>query len=94
MTKKGRTILTALAGSIGIIGIALIQSVSNGFQAYVDHIQEDTLTSYPLTIMEETTDVAGALLAMTTADGKGDGTDTVTEDDFDISKYDDVEVTE
>ena len=85
LTKKGRTILVSFAGSIGIIGIALIQSVSNGFQAYVDHIQEDTLTSYPLTIMEETTDVAGALLAMTTADGKGDGTDTVTEEQY-ISK--------
>lgn len=85
LTKKGRTILVSFAGSIGIIGIALIQSVSNGFQSYVDHIQEDTLTSYPLTIMEETTDVAGALLAMTTADGKGDGTDTVTEEQY-ISK--------
>ena len=85
LTKKGRTILVSFAGSIGIIGIALIQSVSNGFQAYVDHIQEDTLTSYPLTIMEETTDVTGALLAMTTADGKRDGTDTVTEEQY-ISK--------
>ena len=85
LTKKGRTILVAFAGSIGIIGIALIQSVSNGFQAYVDHIQEDTLTSYPLTIMEETTDIAGALLSMTTADGKPDGTDKVTEEQY-ISK--------
>ena len=66
LTKKGRTILVAFAGSIGIIGIALVQSVSNGFQAYVDRIQEDTLTSYPLTIMQESTDIASALLAMTT----------------------------
>ena len=64
LTKKGRTILVAFAGSIGIIGIALVQSVSNGFQAYVDSIQEDTLTSYPLTIMQETTDLAGTLLSM------------------------------
>ena len=85
LTKKGRTILVSFAGSIGIIGIALIQSVSNGFQAYVDHIQEDTLTSYPLTIMEETTDFTGALLSMTTTDGKSDGTDTVTEEQY-ISK--------
>ena len=85
LTKKGRTILVSFAGSIGIIGIALIQSVSNGFQAYVDHIQEDTLTSYPLTIMEETTDIAGALLSMTTAAGKPDGTDKVTEEQY-ISK--------
>ena len=53
LTKKGRTILVAFAGSIGIIGIALILSVSTGFQNYVDSIQEETLTSYPLQIMEE-----------------------------------------
>ena len=66
LTKKGRTILVAFAGSIGIIGIALVQSVSNGFQSYVDHIQEETLTSYPLTIMQESTDVVSALLSMAT----------------------------
>ena len=64
MTKKGRTILVSIAGSIGIIGIALILSVSNGFQGYVDTIQEDTLTSYPLTIMQESTDLTGMLLSM------------------------------
>ena len=66
LTKKGRTILVAFAGSIGIIGIALVQSVSNGFQAYVDHIQEDTLTSYPLTIMQESSDMTSMLLSMVT----------------------------
>ena len=66
LTKKGRTILVAFAGSIGIIGIALVQSVSNGFQGYVDSIQEDTLTSYPLTITQETSDIAGMLLSMAT----------------------------
>ncbi len=65
MTKKGRTILVSLAGSIGIIGIALILSVSTGFQRYVDSIAEETLTSYPLTIYNESSDVTGALLAMT-----------------------------
>ena len=50
MTKKARTILTAFAGSIGIIGIALILSLSNGIQTYIDRVQEDTLSSYPLTI--------------------------------------------
>lgn len=70
LTKKGRTILVAFAGSIGIIGIALVQSVSNGFQAYVDHIQEETLTSYPLTIMQESTDVISALLSMATEEPK------------------------
>ena len=64
LTKKGRTVLVAFAGSIGIIGIALVQSVSNGFQAYVDSIQEETLTSYPLSIMQESTDITGTLLAM------------------------------
>lgn len=50
MTKKGRTILTSFAGSIGIIGIALILSVSTGVQKYIDRVQEDTLSSYPVTI--------------------------------------------
>ena len=50
MTKKARTILTAFAGSIGIIGIALIMSLSNGIQTYIDKVQEDTLSSYPITI--------------------------------------------
>ncbi len=53
LTKKGRTILTAFAGSIGIIGIALIMSLSNGVQTYIDNVQEETLTSYPITIQKE-----------------------------------------
>ena len=56
LTKKGRTILTAFAGSIGIIGISLILSLSNGVQTYIDNVQEDTLTSYPLTIERESVD--------------------------------------
>lgn len=62
-TKKGRTILTAFAGSIGIIGIALILSLSTGFQMYVDQIQEDTLSNYPLSIQTETTDMAAMMSA-------------------------------
>lgn len=50
ISKKGRTILTSFAGSIGIIGIALILSLSAGFQKYIDQIQEETMSSYPLTI--------------------------------------------
>jgi len=61
MTKKGRTILTAFAGSIGIIGIALILSLSNGVQNYIDKVQEDTLSTYPLTIQEQTIDVNSML---------------------------------
>ena len=65
-TKKARTILTSFAGSIGIIGIALILSLSTGFQNYIDKIQEDTLTSYPLTVTLETADTASMLLSMVT----------------------------
>ena len=64
LTKKGRTILTALAGSIGIIGIALILSLSTGFQNYIDKIQEDALSSYPLTITSETADATSLILSM------------------------------
>ena len=58
MTKKGRTILTAFAGSIGIIGIALIMSLSNGVQEYINNVEEETLASYPITIQEETIELA------------------------------------
>ena len=68
LTKKARTILTAFAGSIGIIGIAMILSLSTGFQNYIDKIQEDTLTSYPLTINSETADAASMMLSMTGQD--------------------------
>ncbi len=68
MTKKGRTILTSLAGSIGIIGIALILSLSTGFQAYIDKIQEDTMSSYPLTIASETADMTSLLMSMVSED--------------------------
>ena len=82
MTKKGRTILVSLAGSIGIIGIALILAVSTGFQNYVDSIQEDTLTSYPLNIMQEQANVTNLLLSMTSGNGKSDDTDMVTEQQY------------
>ena len=65
LTKKTRTILTSFAGSIGIVGIALILSLSNGIQAYIDRVQEDTLSTYPLTISATTQDYAAMLTAMT-----------------------------
>ena len=65
LTKKGRTILTSFAGSIGIIGIALILSISNGIQGYIDQIQEDTLSTYPLTVNREDTDLSAMMSAMT-----------------------------
>ena len=72
MTKKGRTILTAFAGSIGIIGIALILSLSNGIQTYIDQVQEDTLSTYPLTIESEAADLSSMIEAMTGAAGDGE----------------------
>ena len=72
MTKKGRTILTAFAGSIGIIGIALILSLSNGIQTYINQVQEDTLSTYPLTIESEAADLSSMIEAMTGAAGDGE----------------------
>ncbi len=82
MTKKTRTILTAFAGSIGIIGIALILSLSTGFQNYIDKIQEDTLSSYPLSVYEETADLASALLSMVSEREESKGTDIVAEQQY------------
>ena len=84
MTKKGRTFLTAFAGSIGIIGIALILGLSTGFQNYINKIQEDTMTSYPLTIYEETTDVLSAILGMHT---QGDDLKVENPDDLVEQQY-------
>lgn len=64
MTKKGRTILTAFAGSIGIIGIALILSISNGVQQYINNVEEETLTSYPLTVQEETVEISDLITTL------------------------------
>lgn len=82
LTKKGRTILTAFAGSIGIIGIALILSLSTGFQNYIDQIQEDTLTSYPLTLTAETADTTSMLLSMVSESGGAKEDDVVKEQKF------------
>ena len=65
MTKKARTFLTSFAGSIGIIGIALILSVSSGVQAYINRVQEDTLSSYPITIQKENVDLTELVTTMT-----------------------------
>ena len=66
MTKKGRTFLTAFAGSIGIIGIALILSLSTGINDYINQIQQETLSSYPITIKSETTDTSELMAAFLT----------------------------
>ena len=64
MTKKGRTILTAFAGSIGIIGIALILSLSSGINSYINQVQEETLSSYPITIQAESTDMSDMMTSL------------------------------
>ena len=61
MTKKGRTVLTAFAGSIGIIGIALILSISNGVNVYIERVQRDTLSAYPLEIDAQSMDMSETL---------------------------------
>lgn len=64
MTKKGRTFLTAFAGSIGIIGIALIMSLSSGVQNYIDSIEEDTLSTYPISIYKQNVDMSSMMVSM------------------------------
>ena len=64
LTKKARTILTSFAGSIGIIGIALILALSNGIQAYIDQIQEETLSSYPILIESESVDMTELITSL------------------------------
>ena len=64
LTKKARTILTAFAGSIGIIGIALIMSLSNGIQNYIDKVQGDTLSAYPITIEAESVDMTSMMTSL------------------------------
>lgn len=64
MTKKARTLLTAFAGSIGIIGIALILAISNGIQDYINRVQRETLSSYPVQLQAESVDVGGLVQNM------------------------------
>ena len=72
MTKKGRTLLTSFAGSIGIIGIALILAISTGVQNYISKVEEDTLSSYPITIEESTIDMSSMMQSMM---GTGENTE-------------------
>ena len=74
MTKKGRTFLTSFAGSIGIIGIALILALSTGMQAYIDKVQEDALASYPLTLQKQTVDMSAMMTSMMETMANEDGT--------------------
>lgn len=85
LSKKGRTILTAFAGSIGIIGISLILALSTGFQNYIDKIQDDTMSSYPLTIQSETTNVFTALLQAHMPNDKEEADDGLVHEQLMIS---------
>ena len=68
MTKKGRTLMTSFAGSIGIIGIALILSVSSGVNAYIESVQRDTLASYPIELHAETVDLTSLVNTLMNSD--------------------------
>lgn len=76
MTKKGRTLMTAFAGSIGIIGIAAILALANGVNSYIESVEEDAMSEYPLTIQSQGMDVTSLLAASTdmvgTEEGAGD----------------------
>ena len=76
MTKKGRTFMTSFAGSIGIIGIALILALSNGVNTYIALVQEDTLSTYPLTVYAQTQDYSAMMEAMNATDDKEDYRDS------------------
>ena len=75
MTKKGRTILTSFAGSIGIIGIALILAISTGIQNYINKVEEDTLSSYPISIEKATIDTTSMLESMMNENNDEENTD-------------------
>ena len=82
MTKKGRTAMTAFAGSIGIIGIAAILALSNGVNNYIKKVEEDTLSSYPLTISKQDYDLSSMMGGQGTAeDGEDAGGASDSEDD-------------
>ncbi len=83
MTKKGRTILTAFAGSIGIIGIALILSLSSGVRGYISRVEEDTLSSYPIQIDEATIDMTAMMDVMSgNRDNDDHGLDKIYSNDI------------
>ena len=73
LTKKGRILLTAFAGSIGIIGIALILAISTGVQNYIDTVQQDTLSSFPIQIEKESTDMSALINSLMGSTSTGDG---------------------
>ncbi len=94
-TKKGRTFLTSFAGSIGIIGIALILSLSTGVNAYIETLQKDTMTSYPITVEEESVDLSSIMKAgfesgMASAEGTAHEKDAIYTDNSTLQELSDV----
>lgn len=71
MTKKKRTLLTAFAGSIGIIGIALIMSLSSGMQGYINNLEQDTLSTYPIQLESQTMDISGMMNTLMNHNNRG-----------------------
>lgn len=86
LTKKGRTLLTSFAGSIGIIGIALILSLSNGVQTYINQVESDTMASYPIEIQDSTMDMSTMMETMMNMQGDKKKSD-VKEDEVESMPY-------
>lgn len=95
-TKKGRTLLTSFAGSIGIIGIALILALSTGMSTYISDVQKETMSSYPLTISSETVDLSNVMGQRREMIGERGGTNTEAENDRSVvyADYTDLESSE
>ena len=92
MTKKGRTAMTAFAGSIGIIGIAAILALSNGVNNYIKKVEEDTLSSYPLTISKQDYDLSSMMGGQGTAEDSEDASDASDSEDDSVEKSDKIPV--
>lgn len=92
MTKKGRTAMTAFAGSIGIIGIAAILALSNGVNNYIKKVEEDTLSSYPLTISKQDYDLSSMMGGQGTAEDGEDASGASDSEDDSVEKSDKIPV--
>ena len=92
MTKKGRTAMTAFAGSIGIIGIAAILALSNGVNNYIKKVEEDTLSSYPLTISKQDYDLSSMMGGQGAAEDDGGASSASDSEDDSVEKSDKIPV--
>ena len=94
MTKKGRTILTAFAGSIGIIGIALILSVSSGVTDYINTVEESTMASYPITIEKTTNDTTSMMQSFLELESKPAQDGYIESNDFMLKLIDSLQTSQ